>query len=148
MLNNLASDQEEVAAKLRRLGCLSLKEEVEQQMERTAGEARRRQKQDGAPGDERSIPNTRTRTEAEPEEIEDVLPSMKLTAEVKDRLIRPEEKVLSGRNLSVSMSEFVPSRSLRGMEDFADESEYYDSYQRVEEAESGFRVHIRPPAKP
>ncbi len=52
------------------------------------------------------------------------------------------------RNVSVSMTEFVPARSLRGMEDFTEESEYYDAYNRVEEMDSGFSVQIRPPLRP
>ena len=50
------------------------------------------------------------------------------------------------RNISVAMHDFVPVKSLHGMEDYVDEETYYDSYERVEDPESGFRVRVEPAA--
>ena len=63
------------------------------------------------------------------------VPSMS-PEQASDRLIRPEEQVYSGGGsgleaVSASMFEHVPSSKLIGMEDFVDEAQYYDKYQKL-----------------
>ena len=48
-----------------------------------------------------------------------------------NRLIRPEEQVYAGGAVSSTMFEHVPSSKLIGMEDFVDDAQYYDKYQRL-----------------
>ena len=66
--------------------------------------------------------------EAEEEGTRDEVASLELS-EVGNRLIRPEERLLTGR--AMALYEFMPTKDLQGMEDFVEESEYYDSYTKV-----------------
>ncbi len=50
--------------------------------------------------------------------------------EAENRFIEPDNIVMGGKT-SVSMYEFVPSEGVVGMEDFLEESDYYDSYKNV-----------------
>ena len=66
--------------------------------------------------------------------------------DVNGRIILPEGAILGGgpgqiKKLSKSSSMFlhVPSTKLKGMEDFVEESEYYESYQKV----AGIPIEIK-----
>jgi len=50
--------------------------------------------------------------------------------EADDRLIKPDKNVLGGS--SMSMYKFMPTAKLKGMEEFVEEAEYYDTYTKVE----------------
>ena len=70
----------------------------------------------------------------DPQKVDEV-PSMS-PEQASDRLIRPEEQVYSGGGsgleaVSASMFEHVPSSKLIGMDDFVDEAQYYDKYQKL-----------------
>ena len=67
----------------------------------------------------------------DPQKVDEV-PSMS-PEQASDRLIRPEEQVYSGggSGLEASMFEHVPSSKLIGMDDFVDEAQYYDKYQKL-----------------
>lgn len=66
---------------------------------------------------------------------EEVSPLM--TAEMASkRIIQPQEMILHGGGsevdaASASMYDFVPSRIIKGMEDFAEESDYYEIHERL-----------------
>ena len=50
-------------------------------------------------------------------------------SEAEARLIMPHENVLGGG--SMALHQYVPTKELKGMEDFVEESQYYDSYKKV-----------------
>ena len=66
---------------------------------------------------------------------EEAWPSM--TAEMAStRIIQPQEMILHGGGsevdaASASMYDFVPSAMVKGMEDFVEESDYYDMHERL-----------------
>ena len=72
----------------------------------------------------------RCEADQEGEDDVDVLPSLSAEAG-KSRLIESDDLVLGGRNAASQMEHFMPTRSLRGLEDIVEEAEYYDSYQKV-----------------
>ena len=57
--------------------------------------------------------------------------------EANDRLIKPDNNVLGGN--SVSMYQFMPTVELKGMEEFVEESQYYESYTKVDKDFIKFR---------
>ena len=60
---------------------------------------------------------------------EDLEPDYSLNAEsATGRYIDADEKVIG--DAAASMYDFVPTNKLKGMEDFVEESEYYDYYQK------------------
>ena len=62
------------------------------------------------------------------DEEEDLIERLSLRSELAHgRYIDPEEKVIG--NMSTSMYDFVPTTSLKGMEDFVEESDYYSYYK-------------------
>ena len=65
----------------------------------------------------------------EKEEVVDEFKSLD-PGEADDRLIKPDKSVL-GKDM-VSMYKFMPTAKLKGMEEFVEESQYYDSYEQVD----------------
>lgn len=51
-------------------------------------------------------------------------------SEASSRLLKPDKNVLGGN--SVSMYQFMPTAKLKGMEEFVEESQYYESYIQVD----------------
>jgi len=54
-------------------------------------------------------------------------------ADATSRLIDPDERVLSGGEAD-AMYDFVPTSRLKGTDDFVEESEYYEHYEKVKSA--------------
>lgn len=51
-------------------------------------------------------------------------------SEAEARLIKPEANVLGGG--SMALHQFVPTKELKGMEEFVEESQYYEKYKKVD----------------
>ena len=60
-------------------------------------------------------------------------------AQASSRMIKPEKNLLEGN--AVSMYNFMPTKELKGMEEFVEESQYYESYTKVEAEFIKLRPH-------
>ena len=129
LVNNFAN-KSQVEQNLRKLGCQSLKddlpkgiddpnywEEVPRAVFDQFGEESRPEPRyiddsiDEASYQERSMPKD-----------EETL---------RGRIVKPEEQIL-GEGGSTSLQEFVPTKKLIGMEDFVEESAFYESYDKID----------------
>ena len=60
-------------------------------------------------------------------------PALSMDAELaKKRLISPSEQVL-GNAEALALYDFVPTKNIKGMEDFVEEIDYYESYQKLDD---------------
>ena len=68
--------------------------------------------------------------------------------EAADRIILPQEMILQGGGsdidaASASMYDFVPSTKIKGMEDFVEDSEYYDKFNNRKGPNTAMPVEIK-----
>ncbi len=107
LLNNLAGEPDKVVERLREMGCLSLREQVARDMDSVAREVEVEAKEtvmgEGGVDEESGVPrqeawslSAKEQAQEEEEDKEEDF-SMPLDEEARQRLIRPEEKVLAGR---------------------------------------------------
>ena len=59
--------------------------------------------------------------------------------EASSRLMKPDQNLLGGN--SVTMYKFMPTAKLKGMEDFVEESQYYESYEKIDTNFIKFKQH-------
>lgn len=62
-------------------------------------------------------------------------------SEATTRLIRPEENVLGG--WSMALHQFVPTKEVKGMDDFVEEAQYYQSYKKVAKQAISIKPFLR-----
>lgn len=134
VVNNFA-DPETTVKSLRDLGCINITELFKERVE-TKVKLQTVPIEDiiepKASSDKSKVPETESTSNVISEDLEtdhDTDYSLKpdMAAE---RYIDPDEKVIG--DMSTSMYDFVPTSSLKGMEDFVEEQDYYDYYQTVE----------------
>ena len=51
---------------------------------------------------------------------------------LKGRLIKPDDMIAAGQNPADSLFDFVPSDTLKGLDEFVEESEYYKTYHQLD----------------
>jgi len=140
LVNNFG-DTEDTIAKLRDLDCIDIGQEV------TAAK-KRRQPNVGQSNEENSYEKESSpiKSDYNDEDVEEfdvkkpIISSLN-PEQAKSRLIHPEERVLGASGGASALHDFVPTSELRGMEEFVEESEYYDLYTKVDGDKS---VRIRP----
>ena len=121
LINNFAP-AEETSKALRDLGCLSIRDIIKPEMDNILKpEGTEMVGSEEISKDKKLVDKYDT---AEPifEEI-----SMPET-EVEGRIIKSSDKILTGVNNAHALQDFIPSNSLRGMDEFVEEEEYYKSY--------------------
>ena len=138
IVNNFGNS-EETCEKLTSLGCIDIQEEFKKGFRKVepyipldgdnhgvddsekVGDANSNEAEDynEATGEELEV------AEKDIEEFKSLDPT-----EADERLIKPDKNVLGGS--SMSMYKFMPTAKLKGMEEFVEEAEYYDTYTKVE----------------
>jgi len=63
------------------------------------------------------------------------------SSEATTRLIRPEDNVLGGG--SMALHQYVPTKELKGMDDFVEEAQYYQSYKKVAKQAISIKPFLR-----
>lgn len=51
---------------------------------------------------------------------------------LKGRLIKPNDMIAAGQNPADSLFDFVPPDTLKGLDEFVEESEYYQTYHQLD----------------
>ena len=136
VVNNFG-DSEATCDQLTELGCINVTQEVRvrqaQQEARGPTEAQRALEAakvtttegDSVTAAEEEV-NTIEETKVDPA-IYSLDPS-----QARKRFIDPNERIL-GNDESIAMYDYIPTSSLKGMEDFVEESDYYKYYEKLEE---------------
>jgi len=135
LVNNL-SVKDEIIHDLKTLGCLSLKELYNEEVQRlgiNVLDYNQTPQQIKLPSyDDR--PSMQDLSDFEEPTIEHISMSKE---DAKDRLIDPENIVMGGKE-SIQMYEFVPSKESLGLEDFVEEQDYYEKYSQSQNSNSKF----------
>ena len=131
-LVNNAGDSEQTIEDLQSLGCVDIHEQFKIGFSKVEPYITY-QEGGGVSVDSEALENLDRDTQAEhlveEEEEEEEFKSLD-PDEASSRLIKPDKNLLSGN--SVTMYNFMPTAKLKGMEDFVEESQYYESYEKVD----------------
>ena len=112
------------------MGCLSFNEKVREKMCRVPEMADASKLRDVFSRPERPIPQAVDTEELDtPRIVDNSMSKEDVVSE--GRLVKPSEQVLSGKNSAAAMLDFVPSTSIRGMEEFVEEEQYYENYTKL-----------------
>ena len=128
-VNNFG-DSEKTCERLEQLGCVNINQEFARARDKVQPFIDvETQKQEAESSDTLSSSED---SEEEPEaETEDV-PSLSSLdpSDSSSRLMKPDNNLLGGN--AVSMYQFMPTKELKGMEEFVEEATYYQAYKKVE----------------
>ena len=128
-VNNFG-DSEKTCERLEQLGCVNINQEFARARDKVQPFIDvETQKQEAESSD---LSSSSEDFEEEPEaETEDV-PSLSSLdpSDSSSRLMKPDNNLLGGN--AVSMYQFMPTKELKGMEEFVEEATYYQAYKKVE----------------
>ena len=125
---NNAGDSEQTIEDLKSLGCVDIHEQFKTGFSKV--EPYITYEEDGGVSvDSEAVENLEDSEPEEEEEEEEIFKSLD-PDEAPSRLIKPDKNLLSGN--SVTMYNFMPTAKLKGMEDFVEESQYYESYEKID----------------
>lgn len=131
LVNNFAN-RDQIEQGLKKLGCQSLRDDLPKSLDQALDEVEEEISADvHEPFSGSDRPSSMEIDDSLDEiGVKDI--SMRKDDEVlRGRIVAPEEQIL-GEEGSMSLHEFVPTKKLIGMEDFVEESAFYESYEKID----------------
>ena len=126
-VNNFG-DSERTCGELEELGCVNINEEFARGQEKVQpyfDQGVEVSSEDEASGSSESTGASSDVIESHEPTVSSLDPS-----DSASRLMKPDNNLLGGN--SVSMYQFMPTKELKGMEEFVEEASYYEAYKKVE----------------
>ena len=129
-VNNFG-DSEKTCERLEQLGCVNINQEFARARDKVQPFIDVETQKEEAKTSELSCSSEDSEVESETENPPDVPTLSSLDpSDSSSRLMKPEKNLLGGN--SVSMYQFMPTKELKGMEEFVEEATYYEAYKKVE----------------
>jgi len=131
IVNNFG-DSERSCEKLESLGCVNIKEDFVRGQEKVEPFFETLKEDTVTSSENEETPSFEPGDNSVPGEFESVksVASSLDPSDSASRLMKPDNNLLGGN--SVSMYQFMPSKELKGMEEFVEEASYYEAYKQVD----------------
>ena len=127
-VNNFG-DSEKTCEKLEQMGCVNINQEFARAREKIQPFINVDTEKQEAVSSESSTEDSEVEPETENPPDAPSLSSLD-PSDSSSRLMKPDTNLLGGN--AVSMYQFMPTKELKGMEEFVEEASYYEAYKKVE----------------